>query len=172
MILTSAIGLIPEYASFLLAGGSDGLADIIAVNVIWQFFFILIFAITILRRDNKVRKFNNVILFFIFFMWILSGRTIALFATGQLNSGWFYFKVNSINICEDDLDCDKVFYYETKVTKLPFWRIRVENKSTDDTIFIGPMLWKEATTFFNLKFPESSSSSISFDEVNSGKGGK
>jgi hypothetical protein len=155
MILVTIIGFFPSYTTFIFAGGSDGLMDMISVNSFFQTSIILIFGAILIVNKSKLRKYTYFLLMLVFLLWSLSGRMIALFPDGRLSSGWFYIETNRINICKDEIDCDKIFYYETEIEKLPLWRIKIKNKRTDNVVFIGPMVWKKTIELFKKKFPRS-----------------
>lgn len=153
MILVTIISFFPSHASFIFAGGSDGLMDMVSANPIFQTSCIIIFGTVLIVGKHKYKKYAYLFLALLFFIWILSGRVIALFPDGRISTGWFYLETNRINICKDEIDCDKIYYYETEIDKLPLWRIKIKNKRNDAIVFIGPIVWQKTIELFKKKFP-------------------
>ncbi len=158
MGLATTLGFFPTTASFTFARGSDGLMELISINVWVQASLVFVFGTVAIAYKNRYKKKAYIILSLLFLVWFMSGRTISIFPDGRLSTGWFYWETSRINICQNEIDCEKVFYYETKVETLPLWRIRIKNKQTDKIIFIGPLLWEKAIKLFQNNFSKYSKS--------------
>ena len=150
MIVITGFGFFPSYANFIFAGGSDGLMNIVSANIWFQIIVVSSFLLSI----YKYNKTMNAILILIFFLWCISGRMVSLFPDGRLSSGWFYLETDRINICKnEEIDCDRIFFYETEIEELPFWRLRIKNKNINSVIFIGPVIWSNTLSLFRYNFP-------------------
>lgn len=155
MLLLTGLRLWPSTGNFIFAGGSDMLMSIVASNFFISITFAVIFFITVFFYKKKKRPLVTSLLTVIFLLWFLSGRMIALFPDGRLLSGWFYIQTNRTDICRTDIDCEKVFYYDTKFEKLSFWKLRIVNKEANATIFTGPFVWRNTIKLFVKEFPSS-----------------
>lgn len=141
-----------ESASFIFAHGSDGLMRFSVANKWLQVLFVLAFiSMTLVYRKRKV-LIVLVVLSTLFFIWFFSGRVISTFPNGKIGTGWFYFETTRHDMCQNVLDCEKSLYYETLIEELPFWRIRIHNKQNEQTIYIGPFIWKKTLTLLKNDF--------------------
>jgi hypothetical protein len=88
MMAITSIGLVPSFASFIFAGGSDELLHPVSGNMLIQFLLVFCFAafILIYRAKSKLRA---ALLIIFFILWVLSGRVVGLFPDGRLSAGWF-----------------------------------------------------------------------------------
>jgi hypothetical protein len=153
MLLLTALRLWPSTGNFIFAGGSDILMTIVTSHFLTSITLAVSFFATVLIYKKKRRVLFTLLLTLIFLLWLLSGRMIALFPDGRLISGWFYIETNRTDICKTDIDCEKLFYYDTKFEKLSFWRLRIANSETNTTVFTGPFIWKNAIRLFVKEFP-------------------
>lgn len=151
-LLISAMGFFPSFSKFIFAGGSDSLMNIITSSILIRVFLAFILFIYIILYAQTLKKTIIPIIILTFTIWLFSGRMIAIFPYGRMSSGWFYMETNRINICNDNEDCEKVYYYETKVYKLNLWRIRLKNKNIDKIIFVGPFIWYKTLHLFSNTF--------------------
>lgn len=154
MILITLFGCFSSYASLLFAGGSDVLMELVQGNLRLQILFVVLFCGSVIITKWRDGYKRYLFLGLLFLLWFLSGRTISLFPDGKIRTGWFYFKTWDTNICKEEKDCEKVFYYETHVKKLPLWFLRVTNKDTNAVIFVGPVVWSETLSLFKKRFHE------------------
>ena len=156
MLLLTSIGFFPSFASFIFIGGSDDLSQLIFTNIWIQVFIICIFGVLgLLWHSKKYVITKYFLLLFLLFLWILSGRTIILSPHGRLSSGWFYFETHRSSICDGEINCDRVFYYETELETLNLWHIRIKNNEVDLIIFVGPLIWGETINLFKTNFHNS-----------------
>ena len=96
------------------------------------------------------RKLLFVFLGVTIILWLLSGRTIGAIVDpeGKIVVGWFYIETEEFYVCDRKTDCESVFYYQTKIEKLPFWRIEIKNGNIDKRIFVGPFIWDKTLSIF------------------------
>ena len=161
MILLTCIGCFRSDARFLFAMGSDSLLNMISGKIYIQSIFIVAFIMTVLIqiKIKQLIKYINIVLIFIFVLWMLSGRTIGYipYPEEKIKTGWFYLPMNQIFICNKnnnvDIDCEKISYYETFVEVKPFWCIQVTNKEMSKVIFVGPFIWSNTLDMFKNIYP-------------------
>lgn len=161
MMLFTALGLFPSFSNFLFARGSDNLMELITSNISVQILFLMLFGFSAFMYIKRRSKLYISLIFISFAFWILSGRMIALFPHGRLSSGWFYFETSRTDICKEDMDCEKIFYYETTFDRLLFWRIKIKNKQIDDIVFTSPFIWEKSINLFKNNFKKSYQNSLS-----------
>lgn len=149
MMILTAIPYIGDNPS--LAGGSIGSIMIMITTyvVISTALLVAFVLISYFYIKNKVK---SVFLIITFLLWFLSGRMIGILPDGRLSTGWFYMETGRVDLCDHKTDCETVMAQQTKIQKLFFWRIRVKNKTTDQIIFVGPMLWNNALKVFHETF--------------------
>lgn len=126
------------------------LSDISDVNHVLSVSFFIVYlylAILVLRRLSLRRLF---ILLLVLLFWLMSGRVVAFksFPDGRVITGWYYVEANSFKLCKEDIDCESMLFKETKVTRLPFWCISIDNSLTNKIIFIGPFTWNSSAKVF------------------------
>lgn len=155
MALFSIIGFNLGFGRAFFAGGSDVLMELVAsslyVKIILLFSFVLV---VVAFRKTKNRALYYSVLFILFSAWLLSGRTVGLFAYGRLSTGWFYFESNRTYLCKDWLDPEVVLNRETVYEKESFWRYRISNNQTEKVIFVGPFITKEVDSLLHSNFRE------------------
>lgn len=119
------------------------LSTISDVNHVFSvLFFIGYICVTVLIfRNFSTRKV--LMLLVVLILWLLSGRVVAFkaFPDGRIISGWYYIETNKFNLCENDVDCETIISKESTISKLPLWRIRINNKYNNTVIFVGPFTW-------------------------------
>lgn len=81
-----------------------------------------------------------------------NGSMIAIFPDGRLISGWFYIETGNVDICKSGIDCDRVFYYETRYKRSRLWTYAVSNNEINTKIFVGPIITNQVNTMFKKKF--------------------
>jgi hypothetical protein len=74
--------------------------------------------------------------------WGLSGRKVgvALWDEGRVYTGWFCIQTDQFVLCSPTEDCETALLH-TRVTPLPFWRVRLANAHGQRSFFIGPVTW-------------------------------
>ncbi|WP_300601842.1 hypothetical protein [Niabella sp.] len=154
MLLTVMLGFSPGTARFLFAGGSDGLMELVTSSLVLRVVIVALFCLSvmvyILQKKKKIFLLFPVVFFI---LWIISGKMIAIFPDGRLRSGWFFMEIRSVNICEGQADCEQVSYYETTVTALSFYRIRVKNNTVDAVILTTPFIRENVLKLLREHFP-------------------
>lgn len=153
MLLMTAFKLAPTTGNFIFVGGSDMLMSLVSSNFLVSITFGIAFFIIVFFYQKARRKVVIPLLILIFLLWFLSGRMIALFPDGRIITGWFYIQTNRSDICRTDIDCEKVFRYDTRLEKLSVWRLRVSNSEIDVQIFTGPFIWRHSQLVFENEFP-------------------
>ncbi len=120
-----------------------------------SFSLLLIYSIFIFFFNKWKKKYLYYpTLSFLFIVWLLNGRTIALFPNGKLLCGWYYIETERLYICDNDIeDCEAVFYYDTKYRKENFWNHSIKTKKKEITIFVGPFISNKVETLFTTTFP-------------------
>jgi|SRR5579871_6016463 len=155
LFLLTMVGFFPNYAYFMFAGGSDDLMELRSGNIWLQISLVILFLLVVILFKNRLSSKIFITLLLILIIWLFSGRTISIFPDGRISEGWFYFETSRENICNTQVDCDKIFYYETVVEEKPFWRIRIRNKQTSTDFFVVPINWGKTLKMFRNKFPHS-----------------
>jgi hypothetical protein len=153
MLFLTAFRLFASTGNFIFAAGSDSLMTIVSSHLLISISLAVSFFLALLTYKKKRRALFTSLLTLIFLLWLFSGRMIAFFPDGRLISGWFYIPTNRIDICKTDIDCEKLFYYYTKIEARSFWRLRITNTETNTTVFIEPFIWKNAIKLFEKEFP-------------------
>ncbi|WP_123867224.1 hypothetical protein [Flavobacterium oreochromis] len=140
--LTFIDKIVSGVEEFFVGGTTYVFFEIISASILVKSIFLAILIVTLfLWLKCKKRKYV-LILIPVFILWLQSGRTIAFNSQdGQIVTGWFFFKTNMIEICEENQDCEKKFYKEVTLEKLPLWRIKFKNADKENVVFIGPFVW-------------------------------
>lgn len=73
----------------------------------------------------------------LFILWFFSGRTIGVYFTGVINTGWFYISTNKIplNISDGEIASPDI----SKVRKDGPLFISIINKGVEEKIYVGPL---------------------------------
>lgn len=158
MAVITLFGFNTAFVRFFFASGSDVSMCLIESDLyIRVFFWVVFFLLSILFKKWGNKNFYYPILITVFILWSLSGRMVALFPLdGRLISGWFYIETNRIEICKNDCDCEKVFYYETNYKKEFIWTYRIKNKDIETTLFTSPFIDNKVKKLFSQQFVNSS----------------
>lgn len=126
---------------------------LVVANVYLQVFFLLVCGFLWYKL---LRIFNVKILFLyicVFSVWLMSGRTIGVFSYGTAKMGWFFFKIDEVDICVDNkTDCQTISNYQTTVEAEFFWRVQIKNKQVNHGTFIGPVIWYQALKMLKNEF--------------------
>lgn len=136
---------------------AEYLSDISSVNMFYSVLFLIVYLLLLFyfwKRLKLVLPF----LFFIFSLWLFSGRTLAFkyHPTGRVIMGWYYIKTDMFNLCKENQDYESILANETELNELSFWRLKLKNKNTDKTIFIGPFVWNETIKILKKRIKSSS----------------
>jgi hypothetical protein len=131
MMFLTAIPYVGDSPS--LAGGSIG-SIMIMITIRAAISTVLLVAFVLMSYFYFKKKVKAVFLILTFLLWFVSGRMIGILPDGRLSTGWFYMET------------------DRKIKKLLFCSIRVKNKTTDQIIFVGPMLWNNALKVFHETF--------------------
>jgi len=150
MTCLTAIGLLPDFATFLLAQGSDGLMSHAAFDPIAQVLLVALFGLCSYGRNRNMRLVAQAT---VFAVWVLSGRVVSIFPDGRLGRGWFYVETARVNLCPDSGDCEVTYYYDTQVETLAGWRVRVSNAHVNETFFVGPLLLPRVVRLLKARLP-------------------
>jgi hypothetical protein len=153
MASVTIIGFNSGLSRFLFANGSDSLMTLVESRLYIRVLLLIAFIITIAAQLNHCKKIYSLFATGIFFLWLLSGRMIALFPDGSIITGWYYMQTNKKSICSKHADCEKVFYYETKYQKLFLWRYNITNQQTNISLFAGPFISYDIDYLFHNTFP-------------------
>lgn len=158
MILITCITFFPSIVSFFFAEGSDFLLTAVLVNPYIESFLVLLFcAILFIKYKSRNNKYYmNIILIFVFVLWLLNGRIIGQFPYPEekVIAGWFFIQTDEIYICNRNKnDCENVGVSETYIDKRGFWFVELKNKETNASIFIGPFIWSKSLIFLEEFYP-------------------
>jgi hypothetical protein len=156
MLALTLLGLNEGFARFFFASGSDGLMSLVTSKIYLRIFLLIFFISMIIFY----KRFNQKIIYFIillvtFFVWCWSGVMIAIFPNGKLLSGWYYFEIKKVDLCKSDIDCEKVFYYETSFKRKSFWTYQIGNKEVKVNIITSPFIEPELDELLRSKFKNS-----------------
>ena len=150
MVFLTIVGYYSNELTGLGNGSIDTFAIIIKMTAVFPSLFL---ACCIILSYFYVK--NNLKLIFLvmaFSLWVLSGRMICIWPDGRLSAGWYCIETERFYLCEKQSDCETVMAQQTKLQKLFFWRVRVKNTTTDQIIFVGPMLWNNAIKVLHETF--------------------
>jgi hypothetical protein len=147
--MLTGVGYFPDTPN--LDGGSvDSTMSFASLPVIYPTIFLVIFGLLLFIYLKKPTVIKSVFLSLNLFLWILSGRMIGIgWPDGRLSSGWFNVGTESVFLCDEKNDCETTIYYQTKVEKLLFWRVRIKNQNFNEVIFVGPLLWGRTLLMIN-----------------------
>lgn len=128
------------------------LSDISNVNIFLSVLFLIIYLFLLIYFWKRLKSIVP-FLFFIFLLWLFSGRTLAFkyHSTGRVITGWYYIETDMFNLCKENQDYERILSKETMINELSFWRLNFKNKDVNKTIFIGPFVWNEAKEIFIKK---------------------
>jgi len=129
----------------LFAGGTTYVFfKFISASIIVKSILATIFIISILVC-LKYRKSKYVVIsILVFILWLQSGRTIAFNSqNGQIITGWFFFRADKIEICQENQDCENILYNQVTFEKMFLWRMKIKNSNKENIIFVGPFIWND-----------------------------
>lgn len=115
-----------------------------SASIICKSILSILFIISLVSwlKYRKSRYF--IISLLVLIIWFQSGRTIASnFQNGKIITGWFFFKTDKIEICQENQDCEKIIYNQFVIEKMLLWRIKIKSSNKENIIFIGPFIWKD-----------------------------
>lgn len=154
MVVFTAIG----YSSGRILGfagvsSADYTMHLASIHVAWSTALLILFGALLFYFLKKRGKVLAIFLGLLFILWFLSGRTIGALVDpdGKIVVGWFYIETGEFYVCNRKTDCESVFYYQTKIERLPFWRIKIKNVNIDKVIFVGPFIWNKTLNIFSDK---------------------
>jgi hypothetical protein len=137
-------------STFLFSGGSVGSTmKIFGPN----FLLVLILYISTVISSFYFRKRSKYLLlcFFIFFTtWFFSGRTIGVYWTGELTTGWFYISTDKV-ILSKGKDCSGDVIECTTAKNSYLFRLILINGSVEQDVFAGPTIRPALRNYFNKK---------------------
>ena len=157
LILTFSIIIFKnqENRFFFANGSGESLMKLIEPNFYFQITLFL-FCTILWFKLMLLTNLKNLILFlFLFFVWIINGRTIGVlpFPNGNVKLGWFYFETNEFDVCvNQNTDCQTIMDYQTVVKENIFWIIKIKNKEINKNFFVGPIIWNKTMKIFGNEF--------------------
>ncbi len=154
-MLLCIVFILTDNSGFFFVGGSfASITDVTSGNKIISILLFVCFCLLVYFYIRRKSKIKLIALGFIFILWILSGRNIAvqIYPEGKLTLGWFNMRTEIFSLCKPEDDCEKTIYYETKIEYCSFWRIRIYNEHYNKKIFVGPFIWNKTIQNFNKKF--------------------
>lgn len=148
MSLATAISFFKDSKLLFTHESADYLSSISDVNHLTSVLFLFFFLITLIFIKYGLKK--NLLLLSFFILWLMSGRVVAFksFPDGRIITGWYYIEGNSFKLCNQNIDCERMLFKETKVKRLPLWRISIDNNLSNKKIFIGPFTWNSSAKVF------------------------
>lgn len=148
MALLTFLSFKPENGAVLFSGGSVGSAmRIFGPNSLLV--LVLCFATTLSTFLFRKRLKFLLICFLLFFsLWFLSGRTIGVYWTGELTTGWFYISTDKF-LLYDNENCSENVIECTTATNSCFFGLKFINGALEEDIFVGPELRTVLRNYFN-----------------------
>lgn len=121
---------------FIFAGSLEQVTEIFSPAFFWSLLCLVFLAFVIFFFKSKIQ----LLLFLsVFFMWILSGRTIGFNTVDYtITTGWHNIPFNQIELCREGLDCEKLFNDTTVIKKENLLFIKFSNDEVSYNIFTGP----------------------------------
>jgi hypothetical protein len=152
MLVFTSFAFVEDVKVLFTYESADYLSDITNINIFSSLLFVIIYLFMLIYFWKRLKSVV-LILFFIFSLWLISGRTLAFkyHPTGRIIIGWYYIQTDMFNLCKENQDYEKILSKETEIRELNFWRLNFKNKDVDKTIFIGPFVWNETREIFNKK---------------------
>jgi len=113
--------------------------------------FLVTYVVILIFFWKKIKLHIYLTLSILFILWFVSGRSVAFkyFPEGRVITGWYYIETDNFYISKGQMDYEKVITKETSIEILSFWRIRIQNKMIDRTLFIGPFVWENSLIVLN-----------------------
>lgn len=86
-------------------------------------------------------------------VWGLSGRKVGVlpWPEGRVYAGWFNVQTDQFSVCVPTEDCETTALH-TRVTPLPWWRVRLANAHGQRVLFIGPVTWGPTLRMLRQEF--------------------
>lgn len=92
------------------------------------------------------KKKSIYIFFGIFIIWMLSGRTIGVYYTGELSLGWFYVETDKVLLWEKD-NCEDNVLENTDFKVKNLCTISYENNCVSGDVYVGPFIITQLTGY-------------------------
>jgi hypothetical protein len=117
----------------------------ITLSVIFFFAFCVISFMSIKKKKSKILLMSG-----LFVCWLFVGRVVGYNVwENSIVGGWHnLIKTKEIVIGENNQSQIGNEIRYTHITKLSFWRLRIENKKVTTTLYVGPFIWQEALNLF------------------------
>ena len=99
----------------------------------------------------KNKKWKVLLMSGIFLLWLFVGRVVGYNVWNNSIVGGWQNLIKTREICIGRTDQTIEMQYEieaTQITKLPFWRLKIENSKINTTLYVGPFVWQEALRIF------------------------
>lgn len=99
----------------------------------------------ILLVNFKNKKSQILWLAIVFILWLLVGRVVGYNVWNNSIVGGWQNIIKTREICIGSHDQSKIGFEieNTHITKLSFWRLKIENTKIRTTLYVGPFIWKE-----------------------------
>jgi len=123
------------------------LTELNNINIYVAIFCLLAFLVVVFGKI----KYKLELVFFISFLWVLSGRTVGIkpFPDGRIVLGFYCVEFGDFNLCSREMDCDLIMY-TSKFEALPLWRIRIYNDSMDRIVLVGPFTYGSTINLLSI----------------------
>ncbi len=99
----------------------------------------------ILLVNFKNKKTKILLLAIVFILWLLVGRVVGYNVWNNSIVGGWQNIIKTREICIGSHDQSKIGFEikNTHITKLSFWRLKIENTKVRTSLYVGPFIWKE-----------------------------
>ena len=135
-------------STLLFSGGSVGSTmKIFGPN----FLLVLIsYILTVISSFYFRKRLKHLLLCFFIFLsfWFISGRTVGVYWTGELATGWFYISTDKVILSKGE-DCSGDVIECTTAKNSCLFRLILFNGSVEKEIFAGPTIRSALRNYFN-----------------------
>lgn len=150
-LLVGAVAYIGYQDSLLMFGTSAPVTrtELGAVPVVLSVVLFVAFC-TALLINFKSKKLKIVLMSVTLILWLLVGRVVGYNVWNNSIVGGWQNIIRTREICIGGSDQSKIGseIQATRITKLPLWRLRIENPKVNTTLYVGPFIWEEAERVF------------------------
>lgn len=144
LIIVTFLSDVIDMRELFVGGSTYVFYQFLSTSFYIKFAFVSSLLATVTFRNKLKRPFFKVLLLILFLLWLTSGRTIAFNAqNGKMYTGWFFFCFDSVSVCPEKLECERILSLKTKYEHRFLWTIKIVNSYLEETIFIGPFILEE-----------------------------
>jgi len=115
-------------------------------GVVFMLFLASNVCIIIFRKRVKLLLFSYVICSF---LWMLCGRTIGIYWSGEVITGWFYIQTDRFLLYKEGSTFKSEAINYTNVQISNVFYIILENNQVNYSLYVGPVIGQEIKSYFD-----------------------